>query len=141
MPGKRREVHSFVTRLSPELVRKLDAYAVQSNLSRNQLIEKMLGEYFGLRHEAHALREMAREQNADVGGSAADVFDRYAEDVDYQRVVAAEKLANPDFFEDAAVREAQRAGRGKRGGTKDTGKGLKRLTNAGGDVEGAEGAQ
>ena len=48
MPAKKREVVSFVARLNPTLVRKLDAYARLSNRSRNQVIEEWLEQHFAM---------------------------------------------------------------------------------------------
>ena len=109
MPGKRREVHAFVTRLNPLLVRKLDAYAVQSNLSRNQAIEKLLERSFELTHEVRALREaeraMTEHQAAEMSSTCqSEQIESYLqereESSEYQRIVASERLAKEDFFDE-----------------------------------------
>ena len=102
MPIKKREVQIFATRLNPALVRKLDAYAAQSNLSRNQVIEKMLTEYWNMQHALHSYRQIVRELDSNQEElTMSEVADRAEEFTDYQQLVAAEKLADPKFFEKA----------------------------------------
>ena len=102
MPSKKRDVHAFVTRLNPLLVRKLDAYALQSNLSRNQAVEKLLERCFVLTREVSTLREFEKSfeqesQTSDIG----QYFEEQDELIEIQRMTAAEKSAKRNLVQSA----------------------------------------
>ncbi|HEY3318908.1 MAG TPA: hypothetical protein VGP72_00325 [Planctomycetota bacterium] len=112
MPRKKRDVHQFMTRLKPELVRKLDAYAVQADLSRNQAIERLLERCFLLSGEVRELRRIVEDLRTRDGGAddPVQVLADTEESIEFRRMEAAEKLAKPRFFE-----AADGAAPGKRG--------------------------
>lgn len=122
MPSAKRKVHAFVARLNPDLVRVIDAYAIQCNLSRNQAVEVLLEKCFRLADEVQGWREFHRQHQTDgshaVLESSGEAFERIQfegeQDLDYQRMVASRKLAKKRDLdlsaaeEDAPVSEKKR---------------------------------
>ena len=110
MPSVKRDVHAFVTRLNPELVRKLDAYAIQSNLSRNQAVERLLERCFALTREVTALRGLVRSaaQDDPVPQQVDEIFAEQEEGVEVQRMLAAEKLSKRDLVPSAGKKSKKK---------------------------------
>lgn len=103
MPSKKREVQTFATRLSPLLVRKLDAYAIQSGLSRNQAIERLLNLSFSLSQEVRGLRQFVdgrttvEEESLSGGEYFERLYNEREQNLEFERMAAAQILAKRDF--------------------------------------------